>query len=204
MVWTLDSRNASRRSSLPKKFVLTSFKKKPKGMKEEEQALLDRQALGVVRLTLSQNVAFNITKTNIVVGLMEALSSMYEKLSTSNKIHLMRRLFNLRMKAGALKTHHLNELNTITTQLSTLGIKFDDEVRTLILISSLPKSWNVVVTAMNSSSGGNKLKLDDAYDPILTKEIQRRELGEVSISFVLYSQLRGRNLEKKFKQKKWL
>ncbi|KAE8688563.1 Retrovirus-related Pol polyprotein from transposon TNT 1-94 [Hibiscus syriacus] len=36
--------------------------KQPKGMKNEDWALLDRQALGVIRLTLSRNVAFNIAK----------------------------------------------------------------------------------------------------------------------------------------------
>ncbi|KAL5544676.1 hypothetical protein UlMin_008460 [Ulmus minor] len=75
--------------------------KKPEGMKEEEWALLDRQALGVVRLTLSRNVAFNIANEKTTASLMAALSNMYEKPSASNKVHLMRRLFNLKMEEGA-------------------------------------------------------------------------------------------------------
>ena len=71
---------------------------------------------------------------------MAALSSMYEKPSASNKVHLIRRLFNLRMTEGASVAQHLNELNTITTQLSSVEIEFDDEVRALILLSSLPDS----------------------------------------------------------------
>ncbi|KAE8666340.1 VAMP727 protein [Hibiscus syriacus] len=47
--------------------------KQPEGMKNEDWALLDRQTLGVIRLTLSRNVAFNITKENTTVGLMAAL-----------------------------------------------------------------------------------------------------------------------------------
>ncbi|KAE8730942.1 Major allergen Pru ar 1 [Hibiscus syriacus] len=66
--------------------------KQPEGMKNEDWALLDRQALGVIRLTLSRNVAFNIAKEKTMVGLMAALSSMYEKPSASNKVHLMRQL----------------------------------------------------------------------------------------------------------------
>ena len=69
--------------------------KKAEGMKDEEWALFDRQALGVIRLTLYRNVAFNIAKENTTAGLMTALSSMYEKPSASNKVHLMRWLFNL-------------------------------------------------------------------------------------------------------------
>jgi len=60
-------------------------------------------------LTLSHNVAFNIVKETTIVGLMEALSRMYEKPSASNKVHLIRWLFNLRMTKGALATQHLLE-----------------------------------------------------------------------------------------------
>ena len=89
---------------------------------------------------MSRNVAFNIIKENTTIGLMKALASVYEKPTASNKVHLIRRLFNLRMAEGASVAQHLNELNIITTQLSSVGIEFDEEVRALILLSSLPKS----------------------------------------------------------------
>ena len=170
--------------------------KKPEAMKDEEWALLDRQALGVIRLTLSRNVAFNIAKEKTTAGLMTALSNMYEKPSASNKVHLMRRLFNLRMTEGASTPLHINELNIVTTQLSSVGIEFDDEVRALILLSSLPESWNATVTAVSSSSGGNKLKFDDVRDLVLSEEIRRRESGESSTSSVLHTESRGRNSTK--------
>lgn len=97
-------------------------------MKDDEWALLDRQALGVIRLTLSRNVAFNIAKEKTTAGLMKTLSNMYKKPSASNKVHLMRRLFNLQMGEGALVAHYLNKLNTIKIQLSSVGIEFEDEV----------------------------------------------------------------------------
>ncbi|WVY97343.1 hypothetical protein V8G54_029494 [Vigna mungo] len=168
----------------------------PENMKDEDWILLDRQALGVIRLTLSSNVAFNIAKEKTTVGLMTALSSMYEKPSASNKVHLMRRLFNLRMSDGAMVAQHLNELNIVTTQLSSVGIEFDDEVRALILLSSLPESWNATVTAVSSSSGSNKLKFDDVRDLILSEEIQRKESGESSTSSVLHTESRGRSSNK--------
>jgi acyl-activating enzyme 14 len=151
-------------------------------MEDGAWTLLDRKALGVIRLTLSRNVAFNIAKEKTTTDLMNALSSMYEKPSASNKVHLMRRLFNLRMTEGASMTQHLNELNTITTQLSSVGIDFDGEVRALILLSSLLESWNATVTTVSSSSGSNKLKFDDVRDLVLSEEIRRRESGESSTS----------------------
>ena len=167
--------------------------KKPDSMKEEEWNLLDRQALGVIRLTLTRNVAFNIAKEKTTVGLMAALSNMYEKPSAAKKVHLMRRLFNLKMAEGASVAQHLNELNTVTTQLSSVEIEFDDEVRALILLSSLPESWNATVTAVSSSSGKKKLKFGDVRDLVLSEEIRRRETGEATTSSVLHTESRGRN-----------
>nr|KYP50408.1 hypothetical protein KK1_027773 [Cajanus cajan] len=65
-----------------------------------------------------------------MVDLMEALSIMYEKLSASNKVHLMRRLFNLRVTEDedALAAQHLNELNIVANQLSLVRIKIHEKV----------------------------------------------------------------------------
>jgi len=47
-------------------------------MKQEEWNLLDRQALGMIRLTLAKNIAFNIINEKTTAGLMNALSDMYD------------------------------------------------------------------------------------------------------------------------------
>ena len=65
--------------------------------------------LGVIRLTLSRFVAHNVVKENNTVDLMKALSGMYEKLSANNKVHLMKKLFNLKMAENASVAQYLNE-----------------------------------------------------------------------------------------------
>ena len=77
-----------------------------------------------------------------------------------------------------------------------MEIEFDDEVRALILLSSLPDSWNATVTAVSSSSGNSKLKFDDVRDLVLSEEIRRRESGETSNSSALHTESRGRTLER--------
>ena len=49
---------------------------KPKAMKAKEWALLDRQVLGVIRLTLSRYVAHNVVKEKTTADLMKALFGM--------------------------------------------------------------------------------------------------------------------------------
>ena len=157
------------------------------------EALLDRQVLGVIRLTLSRFVAHNVVKENTTTNLMKALSGMYEKPFANNKVHLMKKLFNLNMVENASITQHLNEFNTITNQLSFVEIDFDDEIRVLIVLASLPNSWEAMRMAVSNSTGKEKLKYNDIRDLILAEEIRRRDAGETSGSgFALNLETRGK------------
>jgi len=73
-----------------------------------------------------------------------------------------------------------------------MKITFDDEIKTLILLLSLPESWSAMVTAMSSSLGSTKLKLDDVQDLILSKDIRRREPSELS-GFALSTKSKGKS-----------
>ena len=73
--------------------------------------LKDHQALGLILLTLSRNVVFNIVKEKTTSGLLKALSNMSEKKSAMNKVYFMRRLFNLQMSETGSVSDHINEFN---------------------------------------------------------------------------------------------
>ena len=87
----------------------------------------------------------------------------------------MKKLFNLKMAEGATVVKHLNEFNTITNQLSSVEIEFDDKIRMLIVLAFLPNSWEVMRMAMSNSAGKDKLKYDDIRDLILSEEVHRRD-----------------------------
>ena len=50
-----------------------------------------------------------------IEGVMSALSKLYEKPSASNKVFLMKHLFNMKMLEGGSGSNHLNEFNTLTS-----------------------------------------------------------------------------------------
>ena len=102
-------------------------------MKDEEWEVLDRKALGTICLCLALLVAFNISKEITTEGVMSALSKLYEKPSASNKVFLMKRLFNMKMSESGSVADHLNEFNTLTSQLSSVKVNFDDEVRDILI-----------------------------------------------------------------------
>jgi hypothetical protein len=115
---------------------------------------------------------FNISKEKTMKELMDALAKLYEKPSASNKVFLMKRLFNMKMSEGGFVVDHLNEFNMVTNKLSSVKVDFDDEVRALLILCSLPESWNdLVMVVSNSVSGSNTLKFDDVVGVILSEEM---------------------------------
>ena len=71
--------------------------KQSAAMKDEEWEVLDRKELGTIQLCLALSVAFNISKQKTIEGVISTLSKLYEKCSTSNKVFLIKHLFNMKM-----------------------------------------------------------------------------------------------------------
>ena len=92
---------------------------------------------------------------------MKALFGMYEKPSANNKVHLMKKMFNLKMAENASVVQHLNEFNTIINQLLSVEIDFDDKVRALIVLASLPNNLEAMRMAVSNFTGKEKLKYND-------------------------------------------
>ena len=88
----------------------------------------------------------------------------------------MRRLFNLQISEGGSVVDHIIESNVIVSQLSSVEINFEDEIKVSILMSSLLESWGTVVAAISSSRGSNKLKFDEIRDVVLSESICKREI----------------------------
>ena len=57
----------------------------------------------------------------------------------------------------------------IVSQLNSVDINFEDEIKALILMSSRPKSWDTIVVAISNSRGLEKLKFDEIRDVIFSK-----------------------------------
>ncbi|MCO5582919.1 hypothetical protein L7F22_036822 [Adiantum nelumboides] len=96
---------------------LEGYELKPLTMMDGAWKVLDCKALGTIRLCLASLVAFNIAEQKTTRELMTILDALYEKPSASNKVLLMKRLFNLRMAKNGFIVEYLNQFNTSISQL---------------------------------------------------------------------------------------
>ena len=109
---------------------------------------------------------------------MQTLAKTYENLFASNKVFLMKHLFNMKMEEGGFFRNHLNKFNTITIELSSMGINFDEQIRALLILCSFPERWNGLLMAVsNFVPGSGTLKYDDVIGVILSEETHRKSSG---------------------------
>ncbi|MCO5562560.1 hypothetical protein L7F22_016188 [Adiantum nelumboides] len=78
------------------------------------------------------------------------------------------------MEEGASMNAHLNEFNTIFSQLATQKITFEDNVKSMFLLVTLPESWDTFRTAISNSVLADELTSTNVEFSLLTEEINRK------------------------------
>ncbi|KAK1427362.1 hypothetical protein QVD17_16045 [Tagetes erecta] len=165
------------------------LEKKSEKMTDAEEVLWnakDKKARGTITLALTINVSYNIMSETTDRGMLLALSNMYEKPSAAIKVFLMRELFTMRIKKGSLMTEHINNLNSILSRLSSVKMKFDDETRAVLLLSSLPDSWSETVTVVTNSVETEGMTFEKIRDLVLGEDVCRRGANTGSSSKMLH------------------
>ena len=66
----------------------------------------------------------------------------------TNKLYMKKQLYSLHMKEGSDLLGHLNTFNMLNTQLSSFRVDYEDEDKVLLLLASLPASFDHLVTTL--------------------------------------------------------
>ena len=98
--------------------------------------------------------------------------------SLTNKLNLKRKLYELKMAEGADLAQHVHTFNKIISDLLWIDIKFDDENKAMMLFSSLPASYEHLVTTL--LWGKETLKFEEILGALLDYYQRKQNLGESS------------------------
>ena len=96
--------------------------------------------------------------------------------SLTNKLNLKRKLYELKMAKGADLAQHVHTFNKIINDLLQINIKFDDENKAMILLSSLPASYEHLVTTL--LWGKETLEFEEISGALLDHYQRKQNSGE--------------------------
>ena len=121
---------------------------------------------------LSESVYYTVQSCTTTFELWKTMSDIYEKKIATTKIYLIRCLYNLQMKEFNSVHAHI-EYGSPKSQISTQGMMIEDESKSMLLMSSLPPSWETFVTTVCNVLS-IVVKYSEATSSILTELAQRK------------------------------
>ncbi len=157
-------------------------KDRPEGKNEKEWELLNRKAVAVIRKYIDKSLFEHVSTYTNAFELWTKLESMIQKKTPRNKASLVRRLVKMEYKDGQSMIEHLNNFKGLVNQLVKADMKIEDELQALLLLSSLPESWDTLVVTLSNSAAEGKLTMDTVSDSLLGEEARRKERGTTSHS----------------------
>ena len=90
---------------------------------------------------------------------------------------------------------HLNDFNTIFSQLSAQEIKFDDFVKAIFLLVTMLESWDTFRIAVSNFAPTSGLTSANVESNFLTEEVNRKNLDNTHSSENALT-VRGRSSDK--------
>ncbi|CAM8961497.1 unnamed protein product [Rhodiola kirilowii] len=143
-------------------------RKKKADADDEELNSLEEKVHSTIMLCLADDVITEVADEDTTAGLWLKLESLYMTKSLTNKLLLKQRLFSLRMQEGTPLRDHLDQLNSILLDLRNIDVKVDDEDAALILLVSLPMSYENFVESF--IAGKDSLSPEDVRSALHTRE----------------------------------
>ena len=110
-------------------------------MKAADKAELMKRAKSIILLNLSDEVLIEVVEEKDVAALWAKLQALYVTKGLNNRLYMLKRMFQFQYTEGTSIRSHLDEFNKLMMDLKNVGKIPDDEEQDMMLLASLPKSW---------------------------------------------------------------
>lgn len=108
----------------------------------------DEQARAMIGLALGDSQLSLIMEAGSANEMWTRLKCYHERGSLSNKIHVLRKLCMMRLDDSASMSDHLKDVSEQVHRLARMGEALKEHLVVAIVLSSLPDSYNPLVTAL--------------------------------------------------------
>ena len=168
---------------------------KPEKMEDYEWEDLESRCVSTIRLCVADNIVNNIIDMDSAPELWEKLERLYLGKSLTTKLNLKRDLYKLKMQEGVNFMEHLSVFKGLLDQLARVDVKIEEEDQALLLLTSLPDSYDHIVTTI--LYGKDTVKMEEVEATLLSNEKRRKaEDSQESVCVTEGQNQRGRKTVK--------
>ena len=109
------------------------------------------RALAIIVLAVDPSLLYLLHEPDDPIEVWSTLQGHFQKKTWANKLELRRKLFSCRLKEGESVQDHVKRMTEIFEELSVIGSPEENEDKVVYLLASLPKSFDMLVTALEAN-----------------------------------------------------
>ena len=109
-------------------------------------------------MTLEPSLLYLVGEPEDPVVVWKKLSDQFQKKTWANKLELRRKLYALRLKEGGSVQGHIKAMTEMFNALAIVGDTVSEEDDVVYLLASLPDSFDMLVTALETNKTVPKME----------------------------------------------
>lgn len=156
---------------------------KPEGNPADWSDEKEQKALAFIILSVEKELLVHIRNAESANDAWKILDKIFNGATPSRKVSLYKKLIQLKCDENDEIAEHITKFVSIVDQLLSLGIKFDDEITAIVLLGSLPTSFENFVIAIETRDELPKLEL--LKSKIIEESDRQKQTGKSTAEAVL-------------------
>ena len=127
-----------------------------------------RKALATIALALSAAEKEHIIECTTPKAAWDILEKLYEGKGRNRKFMLLQELFRMSMEGGRMDSY-LRAVREKMSELSTVGLKLEDDIKLAIILNGLPERYRYLVVSLEKQE---KIDFDELTARLLEEELK--------------------------------
>lgn len=138
------------------------------GAQDDSDKKKDRKAIAAIGLRVKKHHLNTVEKAGTAKSLWETFQATYKANSNANRIAFRKQLNTLKKLPSEPITKYVDRAKTIWSDLTATGTEMPETEVTLLILTGLPKEYEVVATVLETSS--EEVKIDAIIPHLLSVE----------------------------------
>jgi len=146
---------------------------------KEKSEMIDRARSAII-LCLGDKALREVARERTTTSMRLKLESLYTTKSLANWLCFKQQLYTFKMIESRIATEQLADFNKILDDLQNNEVKLEKEDKALLLLNSLPKSFEHFKDAILYGKDQD-IALEEVQTSIRTKEMQKQQTPNLRI-----------------------